>query len=145
MKDNKDNEIILSPSLKVGEFNAAPEFLRSPSNFSQATRLQNFVRKGREDLILTTEYVDSASIGSFGQIIFKKFKNKFRYTTFTIFPSGTGIRGLYIKGIINWSDNTQSSFTISNDISISNDVLTLTVDTFDRTPLSARVRVSQLA
>lgn len=122
----------------------APKYYRNPTGIGAFSNLSNAVRKGRSELILTTEYTESERISS-NTIYFRKLKNKYTYETINYGLFGdTGISGVYIKGVITWSDNTQSSFSTINNISIDNGVISLEVNVYDRTPVKATLRISQL-
>jgi len=120
-----------------------PEFYRDPTGISTFGNLANDIRKKKSDLILTTEYVESELINS-GTITFQKLKNNYDFKIVDFAFGNTGVSGVYIKGIIDWSDGKQSSFSTINNITIIARIITITVNVFNRTPKSATLRISQL-
>lgn len=132
--------------LEVKPLFEPPGYYKDPTGINTFGNLANDVKKNKSDIILTTEYVDSESINTgTGTITFQKLQNNYDFTIISYGGSNTGVSGLYIKGVIDWSDGLQSSFSTINNITIVNRVITLTVNIYtDRTPKKARLRISQL-
>jgi len=136
-------------SIEPRELGSAPKYYRNPVGVGSYTNLQNSVKGRSDQLILTTEYVDSERVVTYwygSEIVFKKLKNNYN-TTLIQFGGfgGFGIAGIYIKGVITWTNGSQSAFSTINNIRLNNGVIILSVSAEGRTPQFAKLRISQLS
>lgn len=134
--------------LEPKQLQEAPDFYRNPTGVGSYKNMQNAVRSKNSQLILTTEYVDHESIASDSltyTVVFKKLRHDYTIETVQYGQSGFGIAGVYIKGVVNWSNGTQSAFSTINNIFYNGRTITLIISAEGRTPVSARLRISELS
>lgn len=133
--------------LQPKDLNEAPKYYKNPAGVGAFSNLRNTVRHRRQDLILTTEYVENnnPAVGQFFGTTFT-FKLQYKYTYETIQTLiSYFIRGIYIKGLVDFEDNTQIGFNTTASVSIDGQELSITVQTpYGKRAKRARLRISQI-